>query len=491
MSVRYVRKELMLLNPVYKMIRAVIAGPTAVKAAGSVFLPIPNAQDTSDDNLKIYAAYKERAMFLEATGRTLEGYIGQIYYRDAIIKLPAELATLEESIDGGELTLVQQSKETCNEVLSLGRAGLLTDYPETKKTVTKAQQLTGEVRPNVILYRTEQIINWRWTLVKGKRRLSLLVLEEDYDLEDDGYETQKGKQWRVFKLLNLEGKSVVQSHIERETKAGFEVTSKYILKDGAGKPWDVIPFSFCGSKNNDPEPDKPPLEGMAHINIGHYRNSAAYEDSIYQVGQPTPWASALTEDWIKDVWKGPMRLGGNAVLALPPNGQCGMLQPEPNTMAKEGMESKEKQMAALGAKIIENIEVQRTATETSTDSVMENSTLSNVAKNVSAAYLQALQFAARYAKANEKQIEFELNTDFEISKLTAQERAQLLSEWQGGGITWIEYRWNVKRAGVAFEDDKVAKAQIETDQADSLNLEVEKAGKLADATNPTPEPEEE
>lgn len=474
MSVRFVREEVNLLKPIYRMIRAVIGGPATVKAAGSVFLPVPNAQDDSDENMKIYAAYKERAMFLEATGRTLEGYIGQIYYRDAIIKLPAELKTLEESIDGGELTAIQQSKETCNEVLSLGRAGLLTDYPQTEGSVTRAQQLAGEVRPNIILFRTEQIINWRWALIKGKRVLSLLVLEEEYDEEDDGYEAKKSKQWRVFKLVDVEGRRVLKSHIEREAKGGFETVEEYYPKDGTGKPWDVIPFSFAGSKNNDPEPDKPPLEGMAHINIGHYRNSAAYEDSIYQVGQPTPWASGVTEDWVKDVWKGSLRLGGNAVIALPKQGACGLLQPDPNTMAKEGMDSKEKQMAALGAKIIENIEVQRTATETSTDTIMENSTLSNVAKNVSAAYLQALQFAARYAKANEKLIEFELNTDFEVTKLSPQERQQLLTEWQGNGITWTEYRWNIKRAGVAFEDDEVAKTQIEADAAQQLELDLEK-----------------
>jgi hypothetical protein len=136
-------------------------------------------------------------------------------------------------------------------------------------------------------------------------------------------------------------------------------------------------------------------------------------------------------------------------------------------MPKEAMEIKERQMVALGAKLVEQSQVQRTATEAGQENVVESSVLSTVAQNVSSAYRKAIGFALEYMNSSDK-FEFELNTDFEIARMSAQERQQLLTEWQGGGITWEEYRWNLKRSGVAYEDDKKAKTQIENDA--SLNL---------------------
>lgn len=473
MNVRFVRQELSRLLFIYSVIRACIAGPAAIREGGEKFLPKPNPEDTSEENKLRYDSYLTRARFYGVTFRTWAGFVGQIFYRDPVYKLPALLKPLELSVDGGELTLVQQSKEAVGEVLSLGRAGLLTDYPvvtlpEGQKSVTLADQQSGKVRPTILLYKTEQIINWRWSVIGAKRLLTMLVLQEEYDVEDDGFEVTKAIQWRVFRM---EG-PILRAIIYRESKNGYEMVSDFYPKKGNGQSWDRIPFSPIGSENNDPMPDKPPMEDLAHLNIGHYRNSADYEEACFITGQPTPWASGLTEDWVKDVMKGTMMLGSRGIIPLPVNGACGLLQAAPNTMPKEAMEMKERQMITLGAKIAETTAVQQTATESSIESVVDNSTLSSVAKNTSAAYTQALADAAEYANTTEIP-EFELNTDFEISKLSAQERQQLLAEWQGGAISWEEYRYNIKRAGVAYQDDTVAKNQIQSEMKNDFNLDVD------------------
>lgn len=471
MSVKYRRPEVVELIPIWRTIRDVLKGPKAVKDAGTRYLPMPNPEDESIENKKRYESYKTRAVFYDATSRTHLGLIGQIFYRDPVIKLPALLEVLKESVDGGELTLEQQSKEACGTVLSLGQAGLLTDYPDSQQGATRADQLNGRVRPTIVLYQPEQIINWRWSTTGARRFLSLLVLEETYDAEDDGFEASKSTQWRVFFIETTEsGQQVLRCQIHREGKDGLGIAFDYYPRKGNGQFWDMIPFSPIGSENNDPIPDKPPMEGMAHLNVGHYRNSADYEESCFMVGQPTPWASGLTEDWVKEVWGGELRLGSRGFVPLPQGGQAGLIQASPNTMPKEAMEMKERQMVAMGAKLVEQAQVQRTATEASSENIVENSVLSTVAKNVSAAYMQALGYAAEYANASGP-AEFELNTDFEISRMSAQDRAQLLAEWQGGGITWGEYRWNMKRSGVAFEDDTKAKNQIDADMENDLNLD--------------------
>ncbi|MBL1368232.1 DUF4055 domain-containing protein, partial [Acinetobacter baumannii] len=107
---------------------------------------------------------------------------------------------------------------------------------------------------------------------------------------------------------------------------------------------DEIPFMFVGSHNNDPEIDNPPMYDLAELNIAHYRNSADYEEAVYMMGQPTYWFSGLTKEWIKEVLGGKIQLGSVGGVLLPANSSAGLLQPTPNTMAKEAMDQKENQM---------------------------------------------------------------------------------------------------------------------------------------------------
>lgn len=469
MSISYQRAEVVKLSSVWKRIRAVLSGPKSVKDGDTLYLPMPNPEDSSEENKKRYQSYKKRAVFYAAAARTHKGLLGQVFYKDPTIELPPLLQPLLLSVDGGELTLEQQAHDAVGECLALGHGGILTDYPSTQRAATRMEQRLGKVRPTLVLYKAEQIINWRFMTTGARRMLSLLVLKEEFDSEDDGYEIKRATQYREFRMEQLEGRLILRCKIHRQGKQGWEVVEDYYPKKGNGQNWDEIPFSPFGAESNDPFPDDPPMEDLVEINLGHYRNSADYEESVFMVGQPTPWGSGLDESWITEVWKGTLMLGSRAFLPLPKGGQAGLLQPEPNVMAKEAMEHKEKLMVSLGAKLVEQRSVQRTATETMSDSVVDNSILSTVAKNVSAAYRRAIELAMVYGNISGK-FEFELNTDYEISKLTAQERQQLLAEWQGGGITWDEYRWNMKRSGVAYEDDAKAKQKIDREMADSVDL---------------------
>lgn len=474
MSVKYIRPEVVRLRPLYQMIRDVLRGPEAVKHRGETYLSKPDPLDMSDAATARYDNYLGRAIFFDATARTHEGYLGQIFYREYQVELPEILSVMLEDVDGEGTTLEQQVKNVTGEALAMGRSGLYVDYSSAiQGNATRADQEAGKVRPTITMYTPDRIINWRHTTVGNHKFLSLVVLEEDAYDEDDGFESKLIPQWRELRMVpRAEGSDyILMVQIWRNTEAGLVVIGEPAFPTkGNGKNWDRIPFEFIGSVDNDPSPDKPPMEGMAHVNIGHYRNSADYEESVFMLGQPTPWASGITENWLAEAWNGELRLGCREFIPLPEGGQMGLLQVSPNTMAKEAMEQKERQLVALGAKLAEAKAVQTTATEEQRDSVLENSTLSTVAKNCSSAYRNALLHCCEYAGIT-SEVVFELNTDFEITRMSAQDRQQLLSEWQGGGITWEEYRWNMKRSGVAFEDDTKARKQIQADLADSVDLE--------------------
>jgi hypothetical protein len=184
-----------------------------------------------------------------------------------------------------------------------------------------------------------------------------------------------------------------------------------------------------------------------------------------------------------------LALGARAIVMLPVGGAFGIEQVQPNTLAKEAMDQKEAQMLALGAKLVEGSQTVRTATEADIDNTSETSILSTVAKNTAQAFLWGLQWAATFVGVPETGIEFGLNTEFDLVSMTSVERAELVNEWQKGAISFTEMRDNLRRAGVATQDDTVAKAEIEQGQAEQLANAVATATAMADALpDPTGKP---
>ena len=458
------RDELIDYLPDYELIHACINGQRMVKAHGDTYLPRPNPHDKGDENLARYNSYLKRALFYNVAQRTLSGFVGEVFGTDPVCELPPGLEILKENADNAGLTLTQFAKRAARYTLAMGRAGIFADYPAVNDA-SRADIESGRVRPFLKIYDVAEIINWRTETLGAKTYLNLVVLEELYDTQDDGFIVNRKLQYRVLRLNN----GVYTVTLYRD---GKPVTDEIMPTDAQGNPFTEIPFTFIGSENNDSEIDHPPMLDLCEINIAHYRNSADYEESIYMAGQPTPVISGLTEEWAKDVLNDKIVLGIRGGLMLPENGDAQLLVMESNTAAYESMTHKEEQMVRLGARLIEENEVERTATEVVIENNSETSVLADVARNVSAAIKYALEICGRFTGDNVAELKYELNTDFKIARMTAQDRQQLLMEWQAGAVSYTELRQNLHQSGVARQDDAVAKAEAE---ADTLRTEGQQA----------------
>ena len=348
-NVAFIRPELSKLLPLYILIRDCISGEPTIKGAQTVYLPMPNAEDTSKENKARYDSYLKRAVFYNVTRRTLNGLVGQVFMRDPVVKVPSLLNPVIENASGTGVSLTQQSKKTLSLTLAYSRAGLLVDYPEVPEGGASVADLeAGRVRPTITTYAPQEIINWRLTERGAEEILSLVVLAEAYCFADDGFEMKNAAQFRVLKL-DENGEYVMELWQEpqptswdgsKTPKGNFQL-SKVLRPRGAdGLPLREIPFMFVGSENNDSSPDNPNLYDLASLNIAHYRNSADYEEACYVVGQPTPVLTGLTEEWVKDVLKGTVAFGSRGGIPLPVGGDAKLLQATENTMIKEAMEAK-------------------------------------------------------------------------------------------------------------------------------------------------------
>lgn len=461
-NVSFVRPEVAEAQKRWTVITDCIKGEDAVKSRKDIYLPVPDADTGGTTQDARYKNYIHRAVFYNVTGRTLTGLVGQVFGRESTIEFPPALESFTEDVAGDGVGIEQQAKKTLEHVLSLGRAGLLADFPKVNGAVTKAQQESGEIRPIIKMYRPDNIINWRTKRVGAKVKLSLVVLVETMDVEDDGFEVKTVKAYRVLRLEE-NNEYTVQVFAE-ETNDGKvtikEHGEKVTPKDASGKPFNFIPFQFVGPENNDATIDAAPLYPMANLNLAHFRNSADFEDACFIAGQPTPVFSGLTEEWVNNVMKGKVHLGARGGVMLPKGGLGTLLQATANNMPKEAMEHKEHQMLALGAKLAEERTIRRTATEARQDEASETSILSSSTKNVNTAYNLVIGWAQMFVSES-GEFTFQLNSDFDLSNMTPAERQQLITEWQSEAITWHEMRTALKRTRIAFEDDEKARKDIE------------------------------
>lgn len=475
-NVGFVLPEVTAMHEKWDLIEDCLAGQEAIKKKKKKYLPQPNPEDKSPENEARYENYILRAVFYNVVANTTAGLVGQVFNSDPVTEYPPELEPMWYNADGRGVTLIQVAKKTLTTVVSMGRCGLLTDFPKAKADgtpYTRQEVLDGVARPTILYYGPKDVINWRYKQVGALSKLSLVTLFEDYVIHDDGFELKRGREIRALKLDDAD-----QYVIETWRRRDNDESGPYYLfetstpKDASGQPLDYIPFEFVGAQNNDSNIDKPPMYDMACLNIAHYRNSADYEDSVFMVGQPTPYFSGLTENWVKEVLKDTIYLGSRGAVPLPEGGQAGLIQASENSMVKEAMDKKEQQMVAIGAQLVEDKQVQRTLGEAKMESAVVHSTLTSCARNVSQAMENSMISAARFSitDVDPNKIIFQLSTDFAISKLSPDERRQLLAEWQGGILSFSEARNQLRQSGIANLDDEVAKAEIEKDMESRVDL---------------------
>jgi hypothetical protein len=472
-DVTFTRPEYDAAKSRWRLVRDVCKGSETIKAAGDLYLPKPNAHDLSKENTERYKGYKARAVFYNATGRTKNSLVGAAFRTWPTLTTPVALEYVSKDIDGQGVSIYQQSQSVIGHLLEVGRHGLLVDYAAVEAgSVSKADEISGRARSNVSSYPAESIINWKTRQVGGQHLLSLVVLRETVDVDtEDGFGSEQKIQFRVLRLD--EAGVYTQEVWEEGAKESSRIVEPFAPLNGSGQRWTVIPFQFLGSENNDTSIDDSPLYDMAEVNIGHYRNSADYEDAAFLMGQPQVYITGLDEQWVAMLEAKGIYFGSRAILPLPVNGSAGVLQAEANTMIKEAMDTKETQLVALGARLVERGSATKTAEQSSTDTASEHSVLSLIVSNVSEAYTQCLAWMAEFVGAAGK-TEYKLNQDFTQIRLDANIMAGLFNAVQGGRLPVTDFWQYLRDRGIINPEktDDQVRDELQED-ASSLNLDDE------------------
>ncbi len=172
-----------------------------MKRAGLRYLPRLEGMNDLE-----YRWYVERGHFYNATARTVLGYLGMIFRREPVLKLPEPSSVLgkalKEFVNDADLLgkeLSAYAREVTTEVTVVGRAGTLVDWCEAP-----------ENRAYFTFYGAEDILNWREQRINGRMQTTLVVLRERTASESsDEFAVAEVERLRVLRLVK--GKVRVKS----------------------------------------------------------------------------------------------------------------------------------------------------------------------------------------------------------------------------------------------------------------------------------------
>ena len=416
------------------------------------------------ENLR-YSNYLHRAIFYNYISRTVAGLTGLITKDKVVYEADSAMEYVADDIDGGGLSLDQQMKRATELVVKHARCGMLVDFPTTEDGGSFSQKdiNNGMARAYNTVYRAGQIINWRTSRVGSQTKLTLVVLaESSEEVGEDGFEVEYKTQYRELRLING---IYTQSLWDEDKKLIGEVQ---VPKYKNGSTLDHIPFHFVGAVNNDSDVDESILYDMAEINVGHYRNSADYENTLWLCGQPTPWMSGIDEQHLALMGGVPV-LGSGSLVPVPAGERFGIEQIEPNQMSYEGMGHKQDQLIALGVKAMGGGNAFKTATEASINNQSETSFIQGIKDNVVSAYQAVLVDMELFNGGKVK--EFKNPTDLSMLASDPQMLAQVVNAWGMNLIAKEDARDYMRRTSAIKRSDQEIDDDIELEPNKDLNLD--------------------
>ena len=406
---------------VWRKCRDAREGQRAIRKGGKFYLPQLLGQEDTE-----YGKYRDRAVYFNATGRTVDAMTGLVFRKPMTVEVPANIEPWLEDITLSDETLEDFADTCLDETITVNRGGIFVDMPESEGNLTQAQADLMQLRPYLVLYKTENILNWEMARVNNVYQLVNVWLSETY-------KDKSGEQKKQIRQLILNG-GIYYQDIWRQADNGEWYVDKTIVPTRNGANLTAIPFFPLSSRKPTMDVFSPPIESLADLNISHYHNSADLENGAHIAGQPTPYATGVHDD----EGAGDLYIGSSTFLQFPnENTKVGFLQcgSEGFATLEKLMDRKEQQMAALGARMLAPEKKEAEAAQThEIKRGGESSILSRICGVVERQITRALTFAAEWMSI-EGEIAIELNRDFFPPNFTGADLTAWVAARQAGEIS--------------------------------------------------------
>lgn len=274
MSVRAPSLTVETIGRDWPMIASLLAGTTAMRAAGKQFLPqFPSEADAS------YRLRLSVSTLFPAFQRTVEILAGKPFSR--LVEIDDNVSDrIREwcgNVDLAGNSLHSFASTAFGSGLAYGLGGILVDYPRADGVVTQAQEREAGVRPYFVHIPGPNILGWRSERIAGRETLTQLRLLESV-LEPDGEFGEKAvEQVRVLYPGRWEvWRDAATSGEWRMVDEGLTTIQRIPFVPIRFRPPHEIGASLMAGS--------PPLAELAHMNVEHWQ-SASDQQTILHVAR--------------------------------------------------------------------------------------------------------------------------------------------------------------------------------------------------------------
>lgn len=468
-SVATEHAEYKAMAPKWRRCRDAAAGTDALAKRPLAYLP-----KLTDQSMDDYTAYFTRAVYFNATWRTIAGLAGMLFRKPEQLECPDALKPLLADVTLANEPLHAFAHSLAIECFEVGRVGVLVDYPMlTDGIVTVAQARAHNLRPTLARYKAETIINWKVEPVNNVATLTQVVLTEDTALPQGEFGQACETRYRVLDLVpDGDGDLAYRVRVfrinkdtDRQEQVGGDV---FPLMNG--KNLDAIPFYFLGVDNLTPKVCAPPLVDLVDLNLAHFRVSADFEHGCHFTALPT----AVVSGYQPTVQNEKLYIGStSAWVFADPSAHATFLEFSGSGlgMLQTNLAHKEQQMAALGARLLNPDNApNETATAAAIHHGGETSILAAVAQTLSLGLTRALGTFSAWAglgpadgsptDGGKTGITYQINRDFVPEPMDPMKLTALVAAWQAGAISFATLFANLKDGEIIDND-----ATVESEQA--------------------------
>lgn len=500
----------------YKWIRQrdVMGGEDNVKERGVVYLPALEGKETNgympqeiskpgltdapnvvpiqlnhraSAGINSYESYVGRATFLGASKRTAEGLHGAIFSKDPDIVFPDDSKLLDCGMRAESFDEILSL--TVEKVVKIGRVGILIDAMQSNEE--------EDSDPYMSLYEAEDIVDWKEQRVGGrlvKTYIRIREAREERPSQDQPYETvvryrelhlgvvpdisafaqqgiglnssvdtastfmdvpesYNGERVYYQMLWRLDRESTGAQGSEDVTTTENEVLESLVVPRGqGGVVFDEIPFEIFNPTSRTMKPEAPATEDLVILNLSHYRNSADLEHGLHITAIPQAWLSGF------DFENGTiLSVGGGAWVSKTPGASVGYLEFEGTGLGaiSERMEVKRREMAMLGARMLEEVPRQGAEAERTMKLRRESdrTSLADIAVNIGRGMSNVLKWWAKWhGLGDDAETSVVLNEEYGTEGVDPQTLQSLIMAVQEGVMSWESVFWNLKRGGMIPQD---------------------------------------
>jgi len=407
-------------------LRDMYDGERRVKEQTIRYLPKLDGQDSSE-----YTLYLSNAVFFNATKRTVQGLLGSVFRKDPVFnELPPTLTNFP--ISKYEEYLPAYLRSVAQEIIHMGRVGILVDRPTTDSSIDRAK-----TRPYFQTYKAEQILNWRSHAdpISGQFVLDQVLL---YETIEEASPTGIGTTFSArVRLLGLDQSGhYFQATAPADKADDFANFSNVIYPNRNGVPFDFIPFWIINPTSATPSIEASPLLDIARLNVKHYGAYAALQHGRFFTAMPQYWVKGANEESGK-----PYMVGPNNVWLLGPDDEAGILEYSGSGLSflESALDILDRQMQALGARLITQQKkiAAQAAISVQQQEAGERASLSDITSNLNKNMTDAVRFWMEWEGFSTAAIQaasIEYNQVFKEQQFNARDLRALQSLWVDHGV---------------------------------------------------------